>query len=226
MAKCIILAGGGGHAAVIHDSAMLSKEEADIKVVWDTGAKVHPSLSQWVHVHSETDLAELLESGGFSVALCYLCFGDPLLRKTKADALCKATQKLSITVSYPNVVHPTAFLSSAAVIQQGNYFGPHSTTETGVVIGSFCIINAAAVVAHDSQLSDFVNVNPNASVCGNVKLMSGVTIGANAVVREKLCIAKNVTIGMGSVVTKDIVKGETMWYGVPAMLHDRKNEMP
>lgn len=216
MVECIVFAGGGGHAAVVQDAAKLSWKETTLKVVWDISTRVHQSLQEWVHVQHEEDLQQLLTHKQFSEILCYVCFGDPALRMQKVQCLRKVCKSISVNCLFPNVVHSAAFLSDASVIHEGNYFGPHAVLEAGARVGCFCIINAAAVVAHDCQVHDFVNVNPHACICGSVTIKSGVIVGAGAVVREKTYIETGVQIGMGSVVTKDIMQSDCTCFGVPA----------
>lgn len=61
-----------------------------------------------------------------------------------------------------------------------------------------------AIMAHDTELGDFVQVSPAVNIMGTVKVDDFVMIGANATILPKLTVGKHAMIGAAAVVTKSV----------------------
>lgn len=56
------------------------------------------------------------------------------------------------------LVHPTAYVSPAAVIEAGTVVLPHAVVNTGVHLGKGCIINCGSIIDHGCVIEDGVHV--------------------------------------------------------------------
>ncbi|MGM9562202.1 MAG: hypothetical protein ACI3WT_08165 [Phascolarctobacterium sp.] len=62
----------------------------------------------------------------------------------------------------PILIHPTAYISKSAVIEQGTVIEPKALVNTNSKIGKGCIISVGAIVDHDVVLENCVHVNAGA----------------------------------------------------------------
>lgn len=114
-----------------------------------------------------------------------------------------------------NIVHPSAVVSTTALLGRGIYIGPQAVVNAQASLADGVIVNSAAVVEHHCQINAYTHVGPRAALCGNVKVGSMVTIGAGASVIPGKSIADDCIIGAGAAVVDDISGHQTV-VGVPA----------
>lgn len=85
-------------------------------------------------------------------------FGDNGMRLMWTQRLEKAGY------SIPSIVHPSAFVSSSAILGAGCIILHKAIVSSNTVLGKACLINSGAVVDHDNVLGDAVHINLNATV--------------------------------------------------------------
>ena len=117
--------------------------------------------------------------------------------------------------SAATLVHPSASVGSAAVIEAGVVVCGGVQVSTNVRLGRHVHLNPGSIIGHDSQLGDFVSVNPGAIISGEVTVGSGVLIGAGAVVLQGIAIGSGATVGASACVTRTVMP-ESVVKGVPA----------
>lgn len=91
------------------------------------------------------------------------------------------TENLEIIegISIATLIHPTAFVSSSAIIGKGTVVEPNATINTNSKIGEGCIISVGSIVDHDSSIGYFSHINAGA-ICmagSNVKALTKVNAG-------------------------------------------------
>ena len=118
--------------------------------------------------------------------------------------------------SYPNLIHPLAFLDPSSQMGNGNYIGQFSNLGAFSKIGDFNIINTYSNIEHEVSIQNFNQLAPGAIICGRSILKNKTFMGANSVIIDKLKIAENTIIGAGAVVLKDIEFPNNTYVGVPA----------
>ncbi len=74
--------------------------------------------------------------------------------------------------SIATLIHPTAYISSSAVIEEGVIVEPYAIVNTRAVIKKGAIISVGAIADHDVIIGEYAHVNAG-SVC-----MSGSTVKA------------------------------------------------
>lgn len=205
----LIIWGAKGHAKVLAEAARL--QSLEVVAVFDNNPDTDPPFAgvplitgregflQWKAEQGDTPLAAMVAIGG-----------------SNSSARLDVQRFLeSEGVAIVTALHPTAHISSDAILGNGCQILANSTVGVDVTMGDACIINTSAVVDHESRLGDCVHIAPNACLTGCVAIGSRTFIGAGAVVLSNLQIGEGVLIGAGSVVTRDI-PDNVVAYGNPA----------
>lgn len=104
----------------------------------------------------------------------------------------------------PNVIHPSASMSSYFELGVGNFISRQASVNTLAKIGNFCILNTGCIIEHECQLGNAVHIGPSATLAGNVQVGDFTFIGANTVIKQGVKIGAHVTIGAGTVVLNDV----------------------
>jgi sugar O-acyltransferase (sialic acid O-acetyltransferase NeuD family) len=207
MKNKILLIGAGGHCRVVLDLLLQSKEYRVAGLV-DVKAGVGQNVLGIPVIGTDQDLPKLFKKG---IKHCFIAVGsvgDPAVR-IKLAVLARKTGFL-----FPNLIHPTAVMSSRVRLGQGNYIAPGVIINAGADIGDHCIINTGVILDHDCKLGDFVHVAPGSVLSGGVIIGNNSHIGTGATVVQEVKIGANTVIGVGSVVTKNIPSG-VIAYGSP-----------
>lgn len=116
--------------------------------------------------------------------------------------------------NYPNLIHPTSFVSRTARIGGGLIMEPLSVVSSHTVIGFGVNIRRGVNIGHHGSIGDFVSINPGANIGGRVSIGDQVTIGIGAVILDGIEIGKGSFVGAGSIVTRSIPPG-VVAYGNP-----------
>lgn len=116
--------------------------------------------------------------------------------------------------NYPNLIHPTSFVSRTTKIGGGLIMEPLSVISSHTVIGFGVNIRRGVNIGHHGKIGDFVSINPGANIGGRVLIGEQVTIGIGAVILDGIEIGKGSFIGAGSIVTRSIPPG-VVAYGNP-----------
>jgi sugar O-acyltransferase (sialic acid O-acetyltransferase NeuD family) len=135
--------------------------------------------------------------------------GNPKVRKI-------IDHRLSLLgIEAMKVIHPSAIISSTAVLAEGVMVAPGSIVTTNVLLGRYVTVNTACTIHHDSVLRAYVNCAPGSNVAGNVVIGEGAHIGTGSQIIQGINIGKWCRIGAGSVCVNDIPSFCTA-VGVPA----------
>lgn len=193
----ICLIGGGGHALVVLEAALLSHQE--VSGFYDDNPEAQLSR-QGVDWH-----------GGFATfhraqRPVIFAIGNLRLRSQLA-------QKYSGRLG--TVCHPEAILSRHASIAGGTFIAAGAAVGFHATIGRHGIVNTRAVIEHDCSIGDNVHVGPGAVLGGGVRIGSNTLIGLNASINPNVAIGRNCIVGAGSVVVQDVPDFEVV-AGVPA----------
>lgn len=199
-----MLIGGGGHAVVVAEAALLSgwrlggfvddREDAQLAdgspAAWWLGP-----LSSW-------------EAAGERA--CILAVGGLALRRSLLTSL-----KL-LPAQTGSVVHPAAVLSPSARVGAGVYVGPAAVVHSRAAVGDHAIINSAAIIEHDCRIGENSHIAPGAVLGGGVSVGHDTLVGLGARVLPGVRIGRECTVAAGAVVLSDVADGVTV-AGVPAL---------
>lgn len=117
--------------------------------------------------------------------------------------------------SFLTVVHPTAAVSSSAVIGEGAQLLAGSVIGAEVRIGADAILNSCASVDHECSIGAHAHLAPGTTLSGRVCVGVGTHIGTGASVIQNIRIGKSAVIGAGAAVVRDVPDGALVC-GVPA----------
>lgn len=208
MANKLVLIGGGGHCKSVLDAALRMDTFSDIVItdsVIPAGTKV-----LGCEVVGTDDCLESLLLYGYEYA--FVTVGSIRVESLREKIVAKAE---TLGFKFPNMVDPSAIVSSTAVIGDGSFVGKNVTINADVNIGQHCIINTGSIIEHECDVQDFVHISVGSILCGEVSVGRSSFIGAGSTIIQCLEIGNNAVIGAGAVVNKDIPSKCTA-VGIPA----------
>jgi acetyltransferase EpsM len=199
----VIIYGAGGHASVVID-AILSAGIGEIKCLVDDDPEKWGKELYGYPVISPQELEEKIKDTHLHLAI-----GNNSFRREKAEELKKKG------VNFLTIIHPKAYVSPTAHIDEGTIICANAVVNPYAKIGKHCIINTGTIVEHHCEVADFVHIAPNATLGGKVSIGDGTLVGLSATVLLGKRIGKNCIVGAGAVVIDDVPDNTTV-VGVPA----------
>lgn len=202
--KRLALLGASGHGKVVADAALAG--EWDAVEFFDDAWPQRQSNGPWlVSGDSAVLLARFQEFQGVIVSI-----GDCTVRWAKHQTLQAAGAPLV------TVVHPSAVVSTHAILGVGTVLMAGSVVNIDAVVGQAGIINTGATVDHDCRLGNAVHICPGAHLSGYVQVGHGSWVGVGAAVKQGIVLGERVMVGAGAVVVQAVPDGLTV-VGNPAM---------
>jgi UDP-perosamine 4-acetyltransferase len=202
----ILIIGAGGHGKVVLDILRASDLYEPAGFI-DADPALAGSFVGGIKVLGAMNLLPKLHRQGIRAAV--IAIGDSRARRHCAALL--GEQGIALV----NAVHPTAFVSTTAVLGRGVVVAPQAAICADCRVGDLSIINTAAVVDHECDIGEAVHVCPGVRLAGRVSVGSGSFIGLGANVIQCLKIGEGTTVGAGAVVLEDVPADSTV-VGVPA----------
>lgn len=204
MNRNLLVIAAGGHGKVVADAALAGGTWETVAFVDDRIAATESVLG--LPVVGPTSLLPALRDRFAAVAVAIGASSE----RMRMLEHCR-----SLGFALPIIAHPSAVISSFAILQEGCVVCAQAVVSPGARLGIGCIVNTSASVDHDCQLGAGVHVCPGTRLAGDVHVGSGSWIGIGACVRQGTVIGANVTVGAGAVVVADVPSGLTVT-GVPA----------
>jgi sugar O-acyltransferase (sialic acid O-acetyltransferase NeuD family) len=99
--------------------------------------------------------------------------------------------------------HPSALVSTFAVVGQGAFVGANATIGPGAVIGVGALINHGAIVDHDVHIGDHAFIGAGSVLGGGSSVGEGARLGPRSVVVSGRRIATGAILPPGSVAARD-----------------------
>jgi sugar O-acyltransferase (sialic acid O-acetyltransferase NeuD family) len=199
MSKQVVIIGASGHGKVIAD------------IVMKSGDTVRGFLDDNENICSVAGISVLgkiadffnYKDCEFVIAIGYAAIREAIAEKLGA-------------VKWYTAVHPAAVISGLDVeISEGTVIMANAVINPGTRIGKHCIINTAAVVEHDNNISDYVHISVGVRLGGTVSIGKASLVGIGSCVINNVSICGGCTIGAGAAVVNDIKEPGT-YLGVPA----------
>ncbi len=202
----IVVYGVGGHGRVAADCLESTGKYRVIGFLDDRG-EMHGQLIDGVPILGGREVLPTLDKK-YKVGHIVVGIADGKVRQLLVNECIKNG------ISCLGVVHPSALISSKALIEPTAMIFPGAVINVKARVGAFSIINTHATIEHDVNVSAYSHIAPGATLCGDCFVGEHSFVGAGSVVIQGVKIGKKVTIGAGSLVNKDIPDGVTA-FGVP-----------
>ncbi|MGQ7274404.1 acetyltransferase [Marinobacter sp. V034] len=106
---------------------------------------------------------------------------------------------------FPPLIHPAAWVSSHALVDQGAQIMAGAVIQPGANIGINTIVNTCSSVDHDSQVGSHCHLAPGATLCGDLRVGDGSFIGAGATIIQAVNVAASKMVKAGALVTRDVL---------------------
>lgn len=206
MAQRVILMGGGGHARVVGEAVLANVNHYTligfvdpVPVPQTAGILGVPQLGDDAALEHYSDAALVLGIGAV---------GAPHARR-------EAVNRIGTYRRWITVVHPAAYISSSARLEEGVVVLPHAMVHAGVRAGAHSLVNSGAIVEHGVVLGTHVMIGPGVIIGADVVIGDAAFVGLGAIIRNKVRIGAGAIVGMGAVVVRDVPAG-AMVVGNPA----------
>jgi sugar O-acyltransferase (sialic acid O-acetyltransferase NeuD family) len=116
---------------------------------------------------------------------------------------------------FVTVVHPTASVSTTAVLGLGTVVMQNAVVCSNARVGSHVVLLPCAVVSHDDIIGDYTCIATGVCISGGAHIGKCCYLGCNSAIIENAHVGDYCLVGMGSVVTKD-VEDNSVVVGNPA----------
>ena len=141
----------------------------------------------------------------------YIAIGNP---KMRSDVAKNISKKYPLAL-FPNLIHPTAIVSTNAQVGAGNLILPFAVVCPRSRMGSFNILNLYSSIGHDGVVGSFCTLSPYATLNGASECDDMVFIGSHATVAPGVKLGRGSTLSANSLATKHVAAGG-LAFGVPA----------
>ena len=164
--KNLLILGAGGHGQVVKEVAIAYGYEPEAIAFLDD--KVSSAVGK---INEAPYLAPNYD--GVIIAI-----GNNALRR---DITEKLEQFEGINII--TLIHPTAYISSSAVIGKGTVVEPNAIVNAHSKISEGCIISVGAIVDHDSSIGYFSHINAGAICMAGSKIAALTKVNAGEIIK-------------------------------------------
>lgn len=127
---------------------------------------------------------------------------------------------------FPVLVHPSAFVSPSARLEEGSVVLAQAHVGPGAAIEAGALLNSGASLDHESIMRRFSSLGPGAFTAGGVELGERAMVGLGASLFQKVSLGADTVIGASSMVRHD-VPANSVAFGTPSqVIRTRKIDDP
>jgi len=200
----IWIAGGGGHAKVVIETARATGRVLPVGVLDDDPSRAGLEVLG-VPVRGTLDPTAVARLG---VTRMVLAIGDNRAREQLAA-------RLDGLVRWVTLVHPAAVVAASARLGEGTVVFAGAVIQPDAVLGEHVIVNTGASIDHDCVVGAMAHIGPGARLAGTVSVGRGALLGIGSCAIPGCRIGDWVTVGAGGVVVGELPAG-VVARGVPA----------
>lgn len=142
----------------------------------------------------------------------FVSIGSSNARKIVSERVLKAGFNLV------SLIHPSAIISSSAIIASGVCVMPNAVINANAIIANGAIINSGAIIEHECVIGEYTHICPRVGLAGNCFVGQNTWVGIGSCAIQGIKIGANALIGAGSVIVRDIPDNSKA-YGNPARIH-------
>lgn len=119
-------------------------------------------------------------------------------------------------ISFPTIIHPTAFVAKTAKIQDGVVLAPFTFVSLNAFIGRGVFVNVGTQLGHDTIIRNYCSLMPSVNLSGGVVLEEECYVGVGAKILQNITIGTASVVGANSLVLRNVPPGVTA-FGNPAI---------
>lgn len=149
-----------------------------------------------VEVIGDTRAYAIQENDRFLISL-----GDPELRQILAERLAERGAQ------FFTLIHPTAYVSSSAMLGAGCIIGAFASVGSFARLGDHVLLNLYATAGHDTQIGSHTVISPYGIANGGSTVGERVFFGTHAVVTPNKKVGRQCQLAAGAVVYRDVPEG-------------------
>lgn len=123
-------------------------------------------------------------------------------------------EKFQAKIPFGKIIHSTALLDSAAIIERGVVIYPGCIIDAHAVIKENVVLNIGCTIAHDTIIGSHSFLSPRVAVAGFTTIEEQCFLGINSTIIDNINITAKTQIGAGSLVIKSIEK-KGLYVGSP-----------
>lgn len=205
--KNLLIIGARGYGREVHD---LAKDcsgyntEYTIKGFLDDKSDALNGFENYPEIISSVEEYEIQENDVFVCAL-----GSVQWKKHYVEIV------LSKGGKFINLIHPTSFQNTNAVIGNGVIIFMYSNISNDCIIEDFVTIQGFVGLGHDTKIGKWSHLNTYSFTGGFVVLEEETCLHTRASVLPNVTVRKGATVGASSLAIKNVKEGTTV-FGVPA----------
>ena len=212
MTKEVIVIGIGGYSANLVDT-MRDENAAAGRELWrPIGFLDDEPTRRGSSYYGLPILCGLHEAGRFGGAFFINAIGSTKSAVLKPQLIARTGIPADRFIT---LRHPSAYVSSSAMIGFGTAIAQQCVVMANAVIGMHVKTLPLATISYGATIGDYSTIAGGAVVAADVRIGRCVYVGANAAIREQITIGDDVILGMGAMVARDIPSG-TVAVGIPA----------
>ncbi|MBP2316253.1 acetyltransferase [Azospirillum soli] len=208
----IVIFGAGGHAKVVCDVI-------EAFGGFTVAGFVTPDPEAATYLGYPLHREETFLRTGPAIDAAAIAIGDNAVRWRVAAQIRTALPK----IAFPALVHPTAVISSRAILSEGSIVMARAVVNAAALVGRFAIVNTGAILEHDSRLGDGAHLAPGSVVGGAGQIGDGCLVGIGATVRPGVRMAAGSVLGAGAVAVSHLEE-MAVFVGVPAVRMKQRNQ--
>lgn len=125
--------------------------------------------------------------------------------------------KSNITLEFPSLIHPKAWISKDVTIGKGVIIYPNCSINYSSVIGDFVVMNMNCALGHHTTVEKYCSLAPGVNTGGHTIFKEGCDIGIGVCTKQYITVGENSVIGGQTMLTKDVQK-KSIVFGVPGVV--------
>ncbi len=141
--KRLLIMGAGGHGHVVAETAEMLGYS--VSFLDDNSPEAVGRIDELEKYIDRTDYV-------------FVAIGSNDLRKQLIE------RSIELGCSIAAIIHPTAYVSPSACVDEGTFIGPLAAVNCRSRIGKGCIVSAGGILDHDAVLEPYVHIDAGVSV--------------------------------------------------------------